>query len=76
MVYKLEKIKDSLHYNLYFGKAVGIYTDKIYTIQFNDAITLISHRKTQEDFKDQDVSLKEYLDQFYKNWIEIKNENS
>lgn len=83
--YKLEKVsEDSPHYNLSFEKEVHkrdgtIVTesyDKLYGIWFKEAISLIAHRETQDNFGDKDVSLTEYLTQFYKNWNKIINENS
>lgn len=80
--YKLEKISNT-HCNIYFLKKVtrrsGLIEtdvgDKIYSTKFNNAINLIAHRKTQDDFGDKNISLKEYLSSFYKNWNVIYNEN-
>jgi topoisomerase IA-like protein len=74
--FKLEKISEgSSHYNLYFGKNVNKrdgttvieFVDKIYTISLKDAESLIANRETQNNFEDKNISLKEYLKQFYKN---------
>lgn len=79
--YKIERISEnSPFYNIHFEKEVHKrdgstaieFGDKIYCIRLEDARTLISHMKTQDDFGDKDVSLKEYLVQFYKNWKSCK----
>lgn len=81
--YKLEPIEDSIFYNITFFKEVKRRSgdtdidveNRIYSTHFNNAINLIIHKKTQDDFGDKDVSLKEYLSSFYKNWNIIYNEN-
>lgn len=82
--YKLEPLDESsVYYNIIFFKEVtrrNGNTDldvesRIYSTHFNNAINLIAHKKTQDDFGDKDVSLKEYLSSFYKNWNIIYNEN-
>ncbi len=81
--YKLEPIEDSIFYNITFFKEVKRRSgdtdidveNRVYSTHFNNAINLITHKKTQDDFGDKDVSLKEYLSSFYKNWNIIYNEN-
>ena len=81
--YKLEPLDESsVYYNIIFFKEVtrrnGTDLDvenRIYSTHFSNAINLIAHKKTQDDFGDKDVSLKEYLSSFYKNWNIIYNEN-
>lgn len=79
--YKLDRISNDLpFYNLHFEKEVHKrdgtteigYGDKVYCIRKEDAHTLIAHKKTQDDFGDKNVSLKEYLTEFYKNYANCR----
>ena len=75
--FELKRIsEDSPFYNITLYKDVnkrngtlgtGI-KDKIYSTKFENAINLIAHIKTQDELEDRNVSLKEYLSSFYKNW--------
>lgn len=75
MGYKLERRADDANYNLYFEKQVNKrdgttaieYGEKIYGIPLKEALAIIAHRKTQEELEG-DVSLKEYLTHYYKNY--------
>ena len=82
-MYELKKTSDC-HYTVIFTKTVNKRNgdvencagDKFYTLTFEKAINLIAHRKTQDEFGDRNVSLKDYLSAFYLNWNIIYNENS
>lgn len=81
--YKLEAIKDSPHYNLVIYKEVNkrdgtIGLDvksRFYAMTFNNALLRVAHLITQDNFEDTNISLKEYLSSFYRNWKVIYNEN-
>lgn len=49
---------------------------KLYLPTIEKAINLEAHIKTQDDFENKNISLKEYLEAFYRNWNIINNENS
>lgn len=84
MIYKLEPEKDNNFYDLYLYKSVnkrdgtkdiGI-DERIYGVTISDALNILAHKETQHYFKDEDVSLREYLKSFYKYWKTFKDENS
>ena len=80
MKYEIKKVDDtSPHYNLILYKNVkkrdgSIVVDidtTLYSISLNHIKNGLSHLETSEFFGDTDISLKEYLTQFYKSYNNI-----
>ena len=76
----LKKVNEnSDHYNLTFIKEVHKRTgdvvkepkDTIYTLPLNMVKNCLAHENTFLKFGDKDVSLKEYLPEFYKSYNEV-----
>lgn len=76
----LKKVSDnSPHYNLSFMKEVHKRSGEIvqepgetlYTLPLDDVKNKIAHCETAIRFGDSDVSLKEYLSEFYKVYEEL-----
>ena len=71
--------ENSPHYNLTFMKLVHKRNGDVnqepgttlYTISLNEVKNRISHLETINRFGDKDITLKEYLSEFYKVYIEV-----
>ena len=76
----LKKVSDnSSHYNLTFTKLVHKRTgeiaeepgDTIYTLPLDLVKSRIAHVETSNRFGDRDITLKEYIPEFYKSYNDV-----
>jgi hypothetical protein len=78
--FSIKKIdENSPFYNLTFmkevhkrnGEIASEPDDTIYTVSLDLAKSIISHQETLNKYHDEDISLKEYITEFYKSYKEV-----
>lgn len=77
--FELKKEKDTPHYTLSLmkevhkrsGEIVEEKGDSYYTLSITQVKVALSHLNTQTKFGDKDISLKEYMKEYYKSYNEV-----
>ena len=77
--FDLKKEKDSSRYTLTLmknvhkrsGEIVEEKGDSFYTLDSSQVISILTHLNTQEKFEERDITLREYLKEYYKSYNEV-----